>query len=62
MNELCMMIKKQADANFLNLITAIKTYDRNAAVCGAPAWRYVYHSAGSAAGITNKVIRKRKDL
>lgn len=48
MNELCEMIKKQTDANFLNLITAIKTYDRNAPVCGAPSWRYVYHTIHSA--------------
>lgn len=48
MNELCIMIKRQTDANFLNLITAIKTYDRNAPVCGAPAWRFVYHTIHSA--------------
>lgn len=48
MNELCEMIKKQTDANFLNLITAIKTYDRNAQVCGTPAWRFVYHTIHSA--------------
>lgn len=40
----CEIIKKQAEANFLNLETAIKTYDRNALICGAPAWRYVYHA------------------
>ena len=48
MRELCEMIKRQTDANFLNLITAIKTYDRNAPVCGAPAWRFVYHTIHSA--------------
>ncbi|MBO6303440.1 MAG: DinB family protein [Ruminiclostridium sp.] len=48
MRELCEMIKQQTDANFLNLITAIRTYDRNAPVCGAPAWRYVYHTIHSA--------------
>lgn len=48
MNDMCMMIKKQTDANFLNLITAIKTYDRNASVCGTPAWRFVYHTIHSA--------------
>ena len=42
MKSICMMIKKQVEPNFINLETAIKTYDRNAAVCGAPAWRYVY--------------------
>ena len=48
MNNVCEMIKKQTDANYLNLITAIKTYDRDALVCGAPAWRYVYHTIHSA--------------
>lgn len=48
MNEVCKMIQKQTDANFLNLIIAIKTYDRDALVCGAPAWRYVYHTIHSA--------------
>jgi hypothetical protein len=48
MNTLCEMIKKQTDANFLNLKTAIMTYDRSAKVCGAPAWRYVYHTIHSA--------------
>ncbi len=48
MKTLCKIIKEQAAANFLNLETAIKTYDRNALVCGAPAWRYVYHTIHSA--------------
>ena len=48
MKSICMMIKKQVEPNFINLETAIKTYDRNAAVCGAPAWRYVYHTIHSA--------------
>ena len=48
MNTLCNYIKQQADINFINLETAIKTYDRNALVCGAPAWRYVYHTIHSA--------------
>lgn len=42
------MIKKQVDCNFINLETAIKTYDRNALVCGSPAWKYVYHTIHSA--------------
>ncbi|MDE6030450.1 MAG: DinB family protein, partial [Oscillospiraceae bacterium] len=42
------MIKRETDANFVNLETAIHTYDRNALVCGAPAWRYVYHAIHSA--------------
>lgn len=48
MGPVCDMIKKQADSNFVNLRTAILTYDRDAHVCGAPAWRYVYHTIHSA--------------
>ena len=48
MNTLCNYIKQQADINFINLETAIKTYDRDALVCGSPAWRYVYHTIHSA--------------
>lgn len=48
MDFLCQIIKKQVLPNFINLETAIKTYDRNALVCGSPAWRYVYHTIHSA--------------
>lgn len=48
MKTLCGIIKEQVEANYLNLETAIKTYDRNALVCGAPACRYVYHTIHSA--------------
>lgn len=48
MKTLCEIIKEQVAANYLNLETAVKTYDRNALVCGAPAWRYVYHTIHSA--------------
>lgn len=48
MKTLCEIIKEQVKANFLNLETAVRTYDRNAPVCGAPAWRYVYHTIHSA--------------
>ncbi len=48
MDTVCNMIKKQVDANYINLRTAILTYDRDALVCGAPAWRYVYHTIHSA--------------
>lgn len=48
MKTLCEVIKEQVKTNFINLETAIKTYDRNASVCGAPAWRYVYHTIHSA--------------
>ena len=48
MNDVCRMIKKQTITNFSNMETAIKTYDRNASVCGTPAWRHVYHAIHSA--------------
>lgn len=48
MKTLCEVIKEQVGANFLNLETAIKTCDRNALVCGAPVWRYIYHTIHSA--------------
>lgn len=48
MKTLCEIIKEQVGANYLNLETAIRTYDRNALVCGTPAWRYVYHTIHSA--------------
>ena len=32
MNDVCRMIKKQTITNFINMETAIKTYDRNAPV------------------------------
>ena len=48
MEIICEMIKKRVIINFINLETSIKTYDRNALVCGTPAWRYVYHTIHSA--------------
>ena len=45
---LCGIIKEQVLPNFINLETAIKTYDRNALVCSSPAWRYAYHTIHSA--------------
>ncbi|MGN0634021.1 MAG: DinB family protein [Oscillospiraceae bacterium] len=48
MRKHCEMIKRQTVANYINLETAIKTYNRNALVCGSPAWRYVYHTIHSA--------------
>lgn len=47
MRTVCEMIKRQVIPNFLNLETAVRTYDRNAPVCGVPAWRYVYHTIHS---------------
>lgn len=48
MEPVCEMIARQTDANFVNLIIALKTYDRNASVKGAPVWRFVYHTLHSA--------------
>lgn len=48
MNNLISVIKQQMKINFINLETAIKTYDRNSSLCGAFAWRYVYHTIHSA--------------
>lgn len=43
MNRLTVQIKTEMETNFINLRTALLTYDRDALVCGAPAWRYAYH-------------------
>lgn len=48
MKELIKQIKEQMTVNFINLETALRTYDRNALVCGSPAWRYAYHTIHSA--------------
>lgn len=48
MNELCQIIKNMVIPNFINMETSIRTYDRDADCCGAPAWRYVYHALHSA--------------
>lgn len=48
MKILCEIIKEQVCYNFINLETAIKTYDRSALICGSPAWRYIYHTIHSA--------------
>lgn len=48
MNALCEIIKRQVIPNFINLETAIRTYERDTPVCGSPAWRYVYHTIHSA--------------
>ena len=48
MESVCEMIARQTDAIFVNLIIALKTYDRNALVKGVPAWRFVYHTLHSA--------------
>ena len=41
-------IKESVDLMFQNLKIAMDTVDWNAAVCGAPAWRYIYHTLHSA--------------
>ena len=48
MNELCMIIKDTVEPNFLNIRTAIRTYDRDALCVGAPCWRWAYHALHSA--------------
>ncbi|WP_296572484.1 DinB family protein [Ruminococcus sp.] len=48
MRKLTEMIKNETNANFVNLRTALMTYNRNAPVCGSPAWRYAYHTIHSA--------------
>ena len=48
MHTVCDMIARQTDANFVNLLIALKTYDRNAPVMGTPSWRFVYHTLHSA--------------
>ncbi len=47
-DELCQIIKNMVVPNFINMETAIRTYDRNADCCGVPAWRFVYHALHSA--------------
>ena len=48
MNELCKVIREMVIPNFLNIRTSIQTYDRDAVICGAPCWRWVYHALHSA--------------
>lgn len=48
MNELINVIKETVKPNFLNIRTAIKTYDRDALCCNAPCWRWAYHALHSA--------------
>lgn len=48
MEPVCEVIWRETDANFANLMIALKTYDRDALVKGAPAWRFVYHTLHSA--------------
>ena len=48
MNDLCKVIREMVIPNFLNIRTSIQTYDRDAVICGAPCWRWVYHTLHSA--------------
>ena len=48
MNDLCKVIREMVIPNFLNIRTSIQTYDRDAVICGAPCWRWVYHALHSA--------------
>lgn len=40
-------IKDQMERNFYNLEISMKTCDRDADICGAPSWRYFYHTLHS---------------
>ena len=42
------VLKTSADLMFYNLHISMDTVDWNADVCGAPAWRYIYHTLHSA--------------
>ncbi len=48
MNDLCKVIREMVIPNFLNIRTSIKTYDRDAVICGSPCWRWAYHALHSA--------------
>ncbi len=48
MNELCIIIKNTVKPIFLNIRTSLRTYDREALCCGAPCWRWAYHTLHSA--------------
>lgn len=48
MDELVKIIKRSVVPNFINIRTSIRTYDRDAIICGAPCWRWVYHALHSA--------------
>jgi ribosomal-protein-alanine N-acetyltransferase len=41
-------IKRLTDLMFYNLWISMQTVDWNAEICGAPAWRYIYHTLHSA--------------
>ncbi len=41
-------LKTSTDLMFFNLRIAMDTVDWNANICGAPAWRYIYHTLHSA--------------
>ena len=48
MNTLCNVIKSTVVPNLINMRVALHTYDRNALCCGAPCWRWAYHTLHSA--------------
>ncbi len=48
MNELIAVIKDTIGPNFLNMKTALRSYDRDAICCQAPCWRWAYHALHSA--------------
>ncbi len=48
MNTLCSIIRHTVIPNFINLRIALRTYNRDAQCCGAPCWRWAYHTIHSA--------------
>lgn len=40
-------LREQTALLFGNLRIVLKTYDREAPICGTPSWRYVYHTLHS---------------
>ena len=47
MNDLVKSIAEQMEINFENARVMLLTYDANALICGACAWRYAYHALHS---------------
>ncbi|MCX7772233.1 MAG: DinB family protein [Clostridia bacterium] len=46
-NTLINSIQEQTDLIFYNMSISMQTCDRDFDICGAPAWRYVYHTLHS---------------
>ncbi len=46
-NDLVNVIYQQTELIFYNMAISMKTTDRDALICGVPAWRYIYHTLHS---------------